>query len=118
MSQGSHFYMNYEEFSSNYLFKDSIYYQNREDENYLKSNPEVIPTNTYYIFIPKSENEDDELFNVNVLTQNKIQSTLRDLEKKGRSIRTYYESENLSVYELTNKSNATKINDILLSREN
>ena len=118
MSQGSHFYMNYEEFSSDYISKDSIYYQNREDENYLKSNPEVIPTNTYYIFIPKSENEDDELFNVNVLTQNKIQSTLRDLKKKGRSIRTYYESENLSVYELTNKSNATKINDILLSREN
>jgi DNA-binding HxlR family transcriptional regulator len=68
--------------------------------------------------MPKSENEDDELFNVNAFTQNKIQSTLRELKKKGRSIRMYYESENLSVYELTNKSNATKINDILLSREN
>ncbi|WP_298485003.1 hypothetical protein [uncultured Maribacter sp.] len=114
ISKSEHHFINYNIFTELYSKRDSIYQTIKDDEELMKKNSSNILPNSVFIFIPKNNsNSTDENFIIKKETALKIDAQINILKKRGRRVKVYFEDEFLTVYEIVNKENASKLNDLI-----
>ena len=94
-----HYYIDNKDFINNYLTRDSIYFANKNDRDFLKKNPEIILPETIFLFNKKAENNS---INKQVLDSLKI---------RGRNIYTFKQTKHLIIYKVENTPKGSKIID-------
>ncbi|MBJ2174085.1 hypothetical protein JBL43_07545 [Aureibaculum sp. A20] len=114
LSINKHFYMPYSTFKDFYLRRDSIYHTNINDKLFFKQNPESILSKSILVFVHKANN--NKTPNLPFYHDNEMEyvaETINILKSRGRKVNIIYENESLSVMEIVNKPNSSKINDLL-----
>ncbi len=114
IGKSEHHFINYNLFNGAYTKRDSIYQMIKGDEELMKSNSSNILPNSVFVFIAKNNaNSTDEKFKVTKETVLQIESQIDILKKRGRNVKVYFEDDFLTVYEIVNKENASKLNDLI-----
>ncbi|WP_299430576.1 hypothetical protein [uncultured Maribacter sp.] len=114
ISKSKHHFINYNIFTKLYSKRDSIYQTIKDDEELMKKNSSNILPNSVFVFIPKNNsNSTDENFIIKKETALEIDAQINILKKRGRKVKVYFEDEFLTVYEIVNKENASKLNDLI-----
>ncbi len=114
ISKSEHHFINYNIFTELYSKRDSIYQTIKNDEELMKKNSDNILPNSVFVFIPKNNsNSTDENFIIKKETALEIDAQINILKKRGRRVKVYFEDEFLTVYEIVNKENASKLNDLI-----
>lgn len=114
ISKGSHIFMSYADFVRDYPERDSIFFNNRENTDFLEANSQYILPNSVLVFV--FQDKADE-FDLEIKLDSDIYpgiiNELSELEQKGRSIRIFYNKGGLIVYEIVNNPNQAKIIELL-----
>lgn len=113
MSEGSHYFMFYEDFVQSYLEMDSIYALNKEDEDFLRANPESVLTPYTYVFVYKNEVSAQEDSEGNDVTRMQILNIVSQLKKRGREVRITFDSPYFNVYQVKNNSENSRIHELI-----
>jgi hypothetical protein len=113
VSKDSHFFSTYEYFNNNYEAADSIYVANRTNLAYLRENPDATLSKSTFVFIYHKNAHVNKSERLDMKEQEKALAVLNSLAAKGRTVRPFFEKPLLTVYEVVNEPNATKINDLL-----
>lgn len=108
LSIHKHFFINYDDFNTSYLNKDSIYHLHKSDKEILKKHPEYILPQTVLYFKKKIKTDSlsDEFI--------KSVKLLNELCNRGRAISKIYESEHIEVLEIVNSPKSSKVVDLIL----
>lgn len=114
LSTQRHYFINYSDFNSSYIYQDSIYQQYRTNKDFLEKNPQFVLPHSILLFVYKDQKKtstnnifiDQELMNETV-------QQLNILKNKGRKINVFYESDDLKVYEIINEPRSSKIADLI-----
>ncbi|RKR14580.1 hypothetical protein CLV91_0658 [Maribacter vaceletii] len=114
ISKSEHHFINYNIFTKLYSKRDSIYQTIKDDEELMKKNSSNILPNSVFVFIPKNNsNSIDENFIIKKETALETDAQINILKNRGRKVKVYFEDDFLTVYEIINKENASKLNDLI-----
>jgi len=113
LSDGNQYFLDYKTFIDEYPERDLVYEQHKTDEYYLKNHPDIVLPQSVMVIIYE-ENKVVEGENIiNRIQQQKVMDLLQILEKRGRTIKPYYKTENITVYEIINIPKSTRVMDLL-----
>jgi hypothetical protein len=110
ISTNKHFFMNYSDFLYDYPKQDSIYFRNIKNPKFFKKNPQYVIPKSVLLFVIKSdggEHGDDGDVSSLLLEQ------LAMLQKRGRTVRLFYDNKNVKVYEIVNEPKESRIPDLI-----
>lgn len=114
ISRGSHNFISYDDFVETYPIRDSIYFEYKEDEDFLRRNTEYIVPNSLLIFMYDSiPTEFAAKVSVNPHTNQRVMNEIEKLRGKGREVRLFFEKGNLRVYEIVNNPGEARIDELL-----
>lgn len=113
MTTGNHFFVNYNDFSNNYLKRDSLYFKNRNNKKYLKANPNIVipPSTLIFVYDNTSYSKREDL----VKQKEKSLTVLNDLKMRGRPIELFFSRPQLKIYEVVNTPKSSNISDLLFN---
>lgn len=114
ISSGSHYFISYDEFVESYPERDSVYFEYKDDKEFLERNTRFIIPNSVLVFM--YDNESSEFaakVRVNPRTKLNVLSEMEILKSKGRDVRLFFEKDNLRIYEIINNPKAAKIEELL-----
>ncbi len=114
LGDDSHFFLNYSYFSKDYILKDELFNTHKGDKAYFKKNPEHILPQSIFVFIYDNKVILDVDNGLTLQEQKAALSTINVLKNKGRNIQIYYKTPLLTVYEIINQPESSKIIDLLL----
>lgn len=119
LSGKEHIFINYQDFLENYLERDSVYHQIKEDVRLLNENPEYILPSSVFVFISDTTrtNAKDYFLKTPGEVANALNAQLQQLKNRGRQVNTYYTSEQLKVLEIVNNANGSNLNDMIFAYE-
>lgn len=114
ISAHSHNFISYDNFLNSYTERDSVYFANKENEDFLEANTQYILPNSLLVFVYEntSENEFDLLVSDMDLSAS-VLAQIKKLENKGRETRVFYRKKDLIVYEIINNPKAARIDEML-----
>lgn len=116
ISKSKHHFIQYENFLKTYIERDSIYHNIKENDKLLRENSQYILPNSVFIFV--SENEDKENLS-SLATSAEIKSnilrTLKVLRSRGRKIDIFYTNQYLTVYEIVNQKNSSRLDELIFN---
>ena len=114
IGENAHYFMNYSFFNESYLDLDANFSIYKTDRAYLKLHPEIVIPSSIFVFVydaSLTENKKDTSdFKKHLATKN----TIEILRSRGKTVQLYYAKPLLKVYQIVNKPNASRINDLLL----
>ncbi|WP_291864630.1 hypothetical protein [Maribacter sp.] len=114
IGKSEHHFINYNIFTSAYAKQDSIYQTIKGDEELMKKNSGNILPNSVFVFVPKNNvNSKDKNFKIKKETAIQIEYQIDILKNRGRKVKVYFEDNFLTVYEIVNKENASRLNDLI-----
>lgn len=114
ISNNSHFFMNYEDFLSQYLEKDAQYERIKKNKKIMQNNPDQILSKSVLVFVlDKNHPRDNSSFSENIKYYDPLMKQLQELKNRGREVNVFYRSPLLTVYEVVNNPNESKISDII-----
>jgi uncharacterized membrane protein (DUF485 family) len=114
ISNNSHFFMNYDFFMKDYPRIDSINTAHRKEPNFLVKNPEYSLSKSVLVFVLKKSHADEKnTFAENKFIQDKLVNTIKLLRSRKRTVKLFYETEVLKVYEIVNEPRESKISDLI-----
>lgn len=114
ISKGSHYFISYDEFIESYPERDSVYFEYKNDKEFLERNTQFIIPNSVLVFM--YDNESSEFaakVRVNPRTKLSVLSEMEILKSKGRDVRLFFQKDNLRIYEIINNPKAAKIEELL-----
>lgn len=114
LSTNSHNFLTYKDFLGEYAVRDSIYFANKEDKDFLRANTQYIIPNSLLVFIYDIANEDD--FNQLVMyldLTDEVKKRMEELNQKGREIKVFFRKDALTVYEIVNNPGEARIKELL-----
>jgi hypothetical protein len=116
LAKGSHHFMGYAEFLDAYPKRDALYHAIKDDKNYLRAHPKLALPPSIFVFVSKP---DASISEYGLVTPPEVRrgigELLRNLRKKGRHIETFFEDENLQVYEIVNKEDSSELNALIFN---
>ncbi len=114
ISKSQHHFINYKIFAKHYAKRDSVFQIIKDDEELMKKNSSSILPNSVFVFLPKNnKNSTDENFKIKDETTLNIKSQISVLKARGRIVKVFFEDNFLTVYEIVNKENSSKLNDLI-----
>ncbi len=114
LSTDSHNFLTYRDFLGEYAVRDSVYFANKEDKEFLRANTQYIVPNSLLVFIYDITNEDDFIqFAVYLDLTDEVTERMNKLRGKGRTIRVFFQKGDLTVYEIVNNPGEARINELL-----
>lgn len=114
ISNNSHFFMNYDFFMKDYPRIDSINTAHRKEPNFLVKNPQYSLSKSVLVFVLKKSHADEKnTFAENKFIQDKLVNTIKLLRSRKRTVKLFYETEVLKVYEIVNEPRESKISDLI-----
>lgn len=107
LSSGRRYFLSYDEFlNEKYLDKDQRYAKYVNNNKYLSKHPDIVLPSSVFVFLYNSgeigENKNDLLLN-----------RIQYLGSIGRKTRKVFSTQQLTVYEIINKQNASKISELV-----
>ncbi|WP_133549575.1 hypothetical protein [Salegentibacter sp. 24] len=113
-SKNSHYYYDYDYFNNRYITRDREFNKYKDDTQYLNNNPNVILPQSLFVFIYNNMEDSKFAKNEKIKDQQVIAQQRIDLLKaKGRNIDTYYQNNDLTVYQIVNKTGSSNVNELL-----
>ena len=138
ISTNKHYFINYDYFIDNYIYRDSVYNAHKKNEHYFQSHPKMVLPNSIFVFVYNLEkaktNLDNETSNKTnhsyVLDIDDPESLFSDgsrkapqltaiidtLKKKGRTVKLYFNSDEVKVYEIVNVAKRSKTEDLIYEK--
>jgi hypothetical protein len=116
ISKSKHHFIHYENFLDDYIRRDCLYQKIKENETLLRENPQNILPNSVFIFV--SENRDEENLSplaTPIETKKNILNNLKVLKNSGRKIEIFYTDKYLTVYEIVNKENSSRLDELIFN---
>ncbi len=113
ISTNQHFFINYEDFLEKYLKEDELYFKNIKNEKFLKENPGAVLPKSVIVFVYKKETEGISSLANSHNFSSEIIKQIDVLRQRGRKITTIYSNDIFTVYEIVNKPNESRINDLI-----
>ncbi len=114
ISKGSHNFLSYNDFVTSYPERDSIYFQFKNDEDFLVRNTEYIIPNSVLIFLYENvTNEFAAKVTINPEMNELVKLEIEALRAKGREVRLFFDKGNLKVYEVVNNPGEARIMELL-----
>ena len=113
ISTNQHFFINYDAFLDNYLEKDSLYFKNLKNKEYFIKNPDNVLPKSVIVFVYKQKSETITSLDDSYKISGEILQQINTLKKRGRKINVIYSNEVFDVYEIINKPNEARINDLI-----
>lgn len=114
ISVDSHNFITYRDFTSSYNERDSVYFANRKNKNFLRQNTEYILPSSLLVFVynnvEKLEFNGVSVGNDLVLA---VDNQLKILRSKGRVMNIFYQGKKLTVYEIVNNPGESRIDEML-----
>ncbi|HEY9118001.1 MAG TPA: hypothetical protein VIN11_09270, partial [Roseivirga sp.] len=113
-SKGSHIFLSYDEFVNAYPARDSIYFENKDDEAFLRSNTEFIIPNSLLVFIYEDVTKEFAAkITIDPAMNEKVLDEIEMLRGRGREVRLFYTKGSVRIYEIVNNPRAAKIEELL-----
>lgn len=113
-SLNRHYFMGYRAFSEDYLAIDSVYAAFKGNASAFDKAPENIPPERIFVFFINDINSemqelsaDYERYKTLILRQIEL------LKRKGRNIQVFYETDNIKIFEIINRTGAGKVRELL-----
>jgi hypothetical protein len=138
ISTNKHYFINYDYFIDNYIYRDSVYNAHKKNEHYFQLHPKMVLPNSIFVFVYNLEkaktNLDNETSNKTnhsyVLDIDDPESLFSDgsrkapqltaiidtLKKKGRTVKLYFNSDEVKVYEIVNVAKRSKTEDLIYEK--
>lgn len=113
MSIDSHFFITYDNFIKQYPKADSIYVANRKDLSYFRENPNAMLSKSTFVFVYAEKAKLNKNEVLEYQEQQQALEVVENLKLKGRKVEVFFKRPLITVYELVNEPEATKINDLL-----
>ncbi|MHA7102077.1 hypothetical protein [Roseivirga pacifica] len=114
ISRGSHNFISYEDFVENYPQRDSVYFANKEDKEFLRQNTEYIIPNSLLVFVYDSvPSEFAGKVPIDESLLQRVDGQLKAFESNGRTVRLFFEKGDLKVYEIVNNPSQAKLSELL-----
>jgi hypothetical protein len=114
ISKNQHFFINYEDFINEYLYKDYLFHKNLKNKKFFLENPEnVLPKSVLVFIYKKNDGFISPLVDEGLQHKEKLDTIIKTLKKRGRKIRTIYTNQVFEVYEIINKPKESKLNDLI-----
>ena len=114
ISVDSHNFITYKDFTSSYSARDSVYFANEKNKNFLRQNTEYILPSSLLVFVynnvEKLEFNGVSVGNDLVLA---VSHQLDLLRNRGRDITVFYQGDKLTVYEVINNPGESRIDEML-----
>ena len=108
LSSGNRFFAEYSYFlSEKYMRRDSLFAKYKNDRVYLSNHPETVVPSSMIVFVYKNESDSHSYSKEEIMTR------INELKKKGRRVRKIYFSDFFEVYEIINKSKASKVSEMV-----
>ena len=90
-----------------------LYLSNLKNKEYFIKNPDNVLPKSVIVFVYKQKSETitslDDSYNIS----GEILQQINTLKKRGRKINVIYSNEVFDVYEIINKPNESRINDLI-----
>tara|TARA_R110001599_G_scaffold350251_1_gene579973 strand:- start:11988 stop:13886 length:1899 start_codon:yes stop_codon:yes gene_type:complete len=114
LSTNSHNFLTYRDFMGEYAVRDSVYFANQKDKDFLRANTQYIIPNSLLVFIYDIESEDDfSKRAVYLHMTDEVMLRIEKLRSEGRTIRVFFQKGDLTVYEIVNNPGEARINELL-----
>jgi len=116
ISKSEHSFISYEFFVQDYLTNDTKYHSLKNNKEFLIQNPEVVLPSNVFVFFAKEQTIGRSAFlNTPLKLKKPIIDILSTLKIRGRQIDVFYEDDGLIVYQIINKENASKLDELIFS---
>lgn len=139
MSTNQHYFINYDYFLDNYIYRDSIYNKNKKDPHFFQKKPQFVLPNSIFVFVynpdkikvgsvlgessrkdPKNKildiDDPESFFSEGSRNTPKLLAIINKLKQKGREINLYYDSDIVKVYEIVNVPKRSKTEDLIYEK--
>ncbi|NHM06873.1 hypothetical protein G4D82_06545 [Flavobacterium sp. CYK-4] len=114
ISNNSHFFMNYDFFLNDYPKIDSINTKHLKEPNFLVKNPQYSISKSVLVFVLNNNAvEESNIFAANKQLQQQLINNIKLLEKRGRKVNLFYNTDILKVYEIVNAPGESKLSDLI-----
>jgi len=113
LSRGSHYYLSYSLFNSNYLERDARFNRFRKNPEYLTTHPDLILPQSVLVFVYNDDAVSNTTSRLYTSEQALTRERLVELKERGRSVDLIYKKPLVEVYEIINEPQASKINDLI-----
>ncbi|WP_420385703.1 hypothetical protein [Roseivirga sp.] len=114
MSKDSHNFISYDDFVDSYPERDSIYFEYKDDRDFLVRNTEYIVPNSLLVFVYDNVSvEFNSKITINPTLNQRVAGEIETLRQKGREIRLFFQKDNLKVFEIVNNPGQAKLEEML-----
>lgn len=113
ISTKKHLFINYSDFLTDYIGRDSIYFKNIKNKKFFIKHPEYILPNSVLIFVYTKKIKGNNLITSNIKFTPELFLQIKILKEKGRKIELFYENDVFRVYEIINKPRQSRIIDLI-----
>lgn len=114
LSTDSHNFITYRDFIGNYDVRDSVYFENKQNKEFLRANTEYIIPNSLLVFIYDTENQFEFTQRVNYLElTGSVKAQMEMLRGRGRKVEVFFKKGGLTVFEIVNNEGEAKIKELL-----
>ena len=111
LSVNSHQFITYDDFLTEYNYRDSVFFAHKNDLAFLKANNEIIVPNSLLVFVYKAVQS--EYLHIDLPLVDGVKRNIELLQARGREGRIIYTSAYFDVYEIINTPNASLISEML-----
>lgn len=116
ISENEHHFINYKNFLDNYIKRDSIYQSIKNDEHLLRERSGDLLPNSIFVFISKNKlTKKNNTIGTPYKYRDPLLKQIELLKTKGRKTRLFWETDSLFVYEIINKENASKLDELIFN---
>lgn len=139
ISTNKHYFINYDYFLDNYIYRDSIYNKYKGTPHYFEKHSQMVLPNSIFVFVYnpnkiKEKNlevenghkalhkhildidDPESLFSDGSRKAPKVLAIINKLKQKGREINLYFDSDDVKVYEIVNVSKRSKTEDLIYEK--
>ncbi|WP_141239623.1 hypothetical protein [Croceivirga radicis] len=114
LAQKEHLFLSHQQFVAEYAKRDSVFHAKKALGGAVKiKDDEILPESVFVVLTKEKSSE--SLFHTQEETYTGIETLLKDLKAKGRTVKTYQETEHLKVLEIINAPNLSGINEMIFN---
>lgn len=113
LSKNKHFFLNYDEFLTDYLPRDKVFFKHKHDKKFLKNNPKYVLSNSVLIFVYKNQKEISNELVVNQKYTSNLMKLFQTLKKRKREVRIFHKDKVFDVYEIVNIPGESRLTDLI-----
>lgn len=114
LAQKEHLFLSHQQFITDYAQRDSVFHAKKALGDAVEFKDDEILPESVFVVVTKDKTS-ESLFHTQEEAYTGIEALLKELKGRGRSVRTYQETEHLKVLEIINAPNLSSINEMIFN---